>query len=123
MPPSKVKWKKIHPAGQNSNCVNPMSFWNDACEAAVSRTRQHKITASNTSSAVVVSITHPLLRFIFDVLPLAGLCILCMRNSGRDNVVALQARFACSVPPRFDGMVAVRDVCWHHMFGLLSRFF
>ena len=61
---SKVKRKKIHHAGQNSNCVNSMSFWNDACEAAVSRTRQHKIIASNTSSAVVVSITHPLLRII-----------------------------------------------------------
>jgi hypothetical protein len=100
-----------------------MSFWNDACEAAVSRTRQHKIIASNTSSAVVVSITRPVLRIIFDAFSLAGLCILCMWNSSRDNVVALQARFTCCIPPRFDGMVGVRDVRWHHMLGLLSRFF
>jgi hypothetical protein len=100
-----------------------MSFWNDACEAAVSRTTEHKIIASNTSSAVVVSTTRHYLRIIFDVFSLAGMCILCMWNSSRDYILALQARFACCVLPRFDGMVGVRHVCWYHMFGLLSRVF
>ena len=33
-----------------------MGFWNDACETAVSRSRELKIIASNTSAYVVVNV-------------------------------------------------------------------